>query len=89
MRDRIRIAKTAPQEWTVTQPRIGFSGPEITTWTRWADAMGHVNLLLARLRWGSTDTGVDRAHSVTDCLNPISPWTPLWFPGNTNQTRRS
>jgi hypothetical protein len=61
VRDRIRIRKTAPQEWTVTRPRIGFSGPEITGHPTWSKAMRHIDDVLGAKRWGSTETGVERA----------------------------
>ncbi|WP_154697025.1 hypothetical protein [Lentzea guizhouensis] len=59
MRDRVSIRKTAPQEWTVTWPRLGFGDPEVTSFASWAGARDHVVGLLARLRWGSTDTGTE------------------------------
>lgn len=86
MRDRIQIRKTAPQQWTVTRPRLGFGAPEVTTWSRWAEARDHIALVLASRQWGGTETDTDRPAPVTDCLNPISPWTPLWFPGDNIRT---
>lgn len=83
MRDRIRIRRTAPQEWTVTIPTIGFGPPEVWAFPVWADAMRYADATWRdRARnTGSTVIELERPGAATDRLNPISPWTPLWIPG--------
>lgn len=82
MRDRARIRKAAPGAWTLTRPRVGFGGPEVFT----ADSQPEAIALLDRVRsatrrHASAVVELERREDMTDALNPVSPWTPLWLPG--------
>lgn len=82
MRDRIRIRRTTPDAWVVVLPRIGFGPPEVLACASQADGIAVVDRIrAASRRHGSTVAGQELHRAQTDCLFPISPWTPLWIPG--------
>ncbi|MEV8439155.1 hypothetical protein AB0425_17410 [Actinosynnema sp. NPDC051121] len=81
-RDRITIRRTGPGAWTLTRPRVGFGPPEVLPAESQAAAIARLDRVRrSNHRYGSTIAELERGHAMTDCLNPVSPWTPLWIPG--------
>lgn len=76
MKDRITVRRTAPREWTITRPRIGFGPPEIHTATT-APAAWRWLRTVEKTRGGGA--AAERAHGHRDGLGAIPGWEPYRY----------
>jgi len=78
VKDRTRVRKTGPAEWTITRPRLGLGDPEV--FTAPTGAAAH-----KLLRWlekpRGAHGGAERSHQYVDGLSSTPSWGPYWRRG--------